>query len=70
MKLTKRGEYGLRTLIRLGIAQKLGLDVVSVSTLADSERLPFKFLEQILFELRHAGYVESKRGKQGGCRLL
>ena len=70
MKLTKRGEYALRTLIRLGIAQKLGLDVVSVSTLADSERLPFKFLEQILFELRHAGYVESKRGKQGGCRLL
>jgi Rrf2 family protein len=70
MKLTKRGEYALRTLIRLGIAQRLGLDVVSVSTLADSERLPFKFLEQILFDLRHAGYVESKRGKQGGCRLL
>jgi Rrf2 family protein len=70
MKLTKRGEYALRTLIRLGIAQRLGLDVVSVSSLADSERLPFKFLEQILFELRHAGYVESKRGKQGGCRLL
>lgn len=70
MKLTKRGEYGLRVLIRLGIAQKLGLDVVSVSTLADSERLPFKFLEQILFELRHAGYLETKRGKQGGCRLL
>lgn len=70
MKLTKRGEYGLRVLIRLGIAQKLGLDVVSVSNLAESERLPFKFLEQILYELRHAGYLETKRGKQGGCRLL
>lgn len=70
MKLTKRGEYALRVLIRLGIAERLGMDVVSVSTLADSEHLPFKFLEQILFELRHAGYVESKRGKQGGCRLL
>ncbi|MEZ0387874.1 MAG: Rrf2 family transcriptional regulator [Verrucomicrobium sp.] len=69
MHLTKKGEYALRTLIRLGIAQRQGKDVVSVSNLAEGENLPFKFIENILQELRLAGYVESKRGKEGGCRL-
>ena len=69
MKLTKRGEYALRTLIRLGIAAWNNEGVISVSTLAEKERLPFKFLEAILFDLRNAGYVESMRGKYGGARL-
>jgi len=69
MRLTKRGEYALRTLIRLGVAAWNNEGVISVSTLADKERLPFKFLEAILFDLRNAGYVESVRGKYGGARL-
>lgn len=69
MRLTKKGEYALRTMIRLGVAHRTGRDVVSVSSLAEKEKLPFKFLEQILFELRGAGYVESKRGKAGGASL-
>lgn len=69
MKLTKRGEYALRTMIRLGIANWNHEGVISVSNLADQERLPFKFLEAILFELKAAGYVESLRGKHGGARL-
>lgn len=69
MNLTKRGEYALRTLIQLGIAERQGTGVVSVSTLAKDEGLPFKFLEAILADLRIAGYVESLRGKHGGARL-
>ena len=69
MRLTKKGEYALRTLIRLGVAEKQGEGVISVSSLAQQEHLPFKFLEAILFELRGAGYVESLRGKHGGTRL-
>lgn len=69
MKLTKRGEYALRTLIRLGIAERRGASLVSVSVLARSEDIPFKFLENILAELRQAGFVQSKRGKAGGVML-
>lgn len=69
MRLTKKGEYSLRTLIRLGVAHRMGREVVSVSTLAESEKLPFKFLEQILGDLRQAGYIESRRGKFGGALL-
>lgn len=69
MKLTKRGEYALRTLIRLGVAQRQGVDVLSVANLAGQEQLPFKFLENILGELRQAGLVQGKRGKLGGVQL-
>jgi Rrf2 family protein len=69
MNLTKRGEYGLRTMIRIGLAQELGRDVVSVSELAAAERLPIKFVEQILAQLRMAGYIETRRGKTGGYRI-
>ena len=69
MQLTKKGEYALRVLIRLGVARRMGRDVVSVSVLAEGEKLPFKFLEQILALLRQDGYVESRRGKQGGAML-
>lgn len=69
MKLTKRGEYALRTLIRLGVAHRLGTPVVSVSKLAADERIPAKFLENILADLKAQGYVRGVRGKSGGAAL-
>lgn len=69
MKLSKRGEYALRSLINLGIAYEVGRSLVQVSELADKEKLPIKFLEQILQALKEAGVVASARGKFGGYRL-
>lgn len=69
MNLTKRGEYALRTLIRIGVAHSLGREVVSVSELAQAEKLPLKFVEQILLQLRGEGYIETRRGKFGGYRI-
>jgi Rrf2 family protein len=66
MTLTKKGEYALRAMIQLGIAKSIGRDVVPVSELANTDRLPLKFIERILLELRGAGYIETQRGKQGG----
>lgn len=69
MKLSKRGEYALRSLINLGIAAEMGRPLVRVAELAAAEKLPVKFLEQILQSLKDAGYVDSERGKFGGYRL-
>jgi Rrf2 family protein len=69
MNLSKRSEYALRALIDLGIARELGRPILQVSELAAKEKLPIKFLEQILTQLRGAGYVETKRGKLGGYSL-
>lgn len=69
MKLSKKGEYALRSLINLGIATEVGRSLVQVSELAENEQLPVKFLEQIFQALKEAGLVVSVRGKFGGYRL-
>ena len=67
--MSKRGEYALRALIDFGVAQAIGRPLLQVSELASKEGLPIKFLEQILMQLKAAGYLESKRGKHGGYLL-
>lgn len=69
MKLSKKGEYALRSVINLGIAAEVGRALVQVSELAENEQLPVKFLEQIMQALKEAGFVQSVRGKFGGYRL-
>ena len=69
MHLSKKAEYALRSMIHLGIATELGLPTVSGADLAEANRLPLKFVERILQELREAGLVETKRGKLGGYTL-
>src|SRR5271165_2656161 len=69
MKLSKKGEYALRSLINLGIASEMKRKLVQVSELAENEQLPVKFLEQILQALKEGGIVASQRGKFGGYRL-
>ena len=69
MKLSKRGEYALRALIDLGIAQEVGRPLLRLPEIAEKEQLPQKFLEQIVQSLREVGLVESARGRFGGYRL-
>ena len=69
MKLSKRGEYAMRALIDLATAHELGRPLLSLSELSTKEQIPAAFLEQILFQLKTAGYVTSMRGKRGGYCL-
>lgn len=69
MHLSKKSEYALRATIHLGMAAEMGRATVSGSELAEANRLPQKFVERILQELREAGLVESQRGKFGGYSL-
>ncbi|MBI2947510.1 MAG: Rrf2 family transcriptional regulator [Verrucomicrobia bacterium] len=69
MRLTKRGEYALRAMIDLGLAQETGRPMLQIGEVARKENIPIKFLEAILVELKEAGYLDSKRGKHGGYFL-
>ncbi|MBW8780542.1 MAG: Rrf2 family transcriptional regulator [Verrucomicrobia bacterium] len=69
MKLSKKGEYALRALIDLGIADQVGRSLVQVGELAEKEQIPVKFLEQIMQLLKEEGFIQSQRGKFGGYRL-
>lgn len=70
MRLSKRGEYGLRAMIVLAA---LGPDgkppVVQIREIAEREQMPAKFLEQILLSLKNAGLLHSKMGVGGGYHL-
>ncbi|WNS78338.1 Rrf2 family transcriptional regulator [Domibacillus sp. DTU_2020_1001157_1_SI_ALB_TIR_016] len=65
MKVSSRGEYALRALIVLG--QKKGL--MPISEISEETLVTIKYLEKILLSLKKLGYVESKRGIQGGYFL-
>lgn len=69
MKLSKRGEYALRSLIALGVAGALGRESVRFGELATAEAIPESFLKHTLAELREAGLVENGRDRAGDFRL-
>ena len=67
MNLSKRSEYGLRALFDL--ADQPPDRPVPLRDLAEHNRLPAKFLEQIFVTLRNAGIVHSQTGPGGGYTL-
>jgi len=70
MRLSKRGEYGLRAMINLADAQKRSPGgMVQIKDISSQEKIPTKYLEQILLALKNAGLLQSKMGIGGGDYL-
>lgn len=67
MRLSRRSEYGLRALVDL--VHQQGTGPVALAALAERNRLPAKFLEQIMAMLKHAGVVRTTLGAHGGYAL-
>jgi Rrf2 family protein len=66
MRLSARADYALRAAIELAAAES---GHVTADQLARAQRIPGKFLEAILTQLRRAGLVRSQRGPDGGFWL-
>jgi Rrf2 family protein len=71
MRLSKRGEYGLRAMIMLAEPPAPGKDqqLLQIKDISTREHIPAKFLGQILLTLKNAGLVHSKMGIGGGYYL-
>lgn len=67
MKITKRGEYSLRALLALSLVH--GRKTLNLREISQEEKIPYKFLEQIMTLLKRAGFVRSIKGKFGGYLL-
>ena len=67
MRLSRRSEYGLRALIDL--VRHEGQGPIALTTLATRNRLPVKFLEQIMATLKHGGIVRTTLGTHGGYAM-
>lgn len=66
--LSKKTQYSFYALVYLAKEYQKG--PVLISSIAESEKIPKKFLEAILLELKRNGYVNSKKGKGGGYYLF
>ena len=62
--LSNKAQYAFRALTHL--VDKYDEGPVLISEIAETKRIPLKFLENILLELKRAGVLESKKGKGGG----
>jgi Rrf2 family protein len=66
--LSKKTQYAIVAMVRLAKEYQNG--PILISDIAKTERIPKKFLEVILLELKNQGMVSSKKGKGGGYYLI
>jgi Rrf2 family protein len=67
MRVSAKVDYAVRAGVELAAAADGS--PVKGERIAQSQQIPFKFLENILLELKHAGLVQSQRGAEGGYWL-
>lgn len=65
--LTQKTRYAIFALVKLARDHDKG--PIQINQIAESEKIPKRFLEAILLELKNNGYLDSKLGKNGGYFL-
>ena len=65
--LSSKAKYGLKAMVHL--ARREGEGTILIADIATTERIPRKFLDAILLELKLQGFLISKKGKGGGYAL-
>jgi Rrf2 family protein len=65
--LSSKAKYGLKAMVYL--AEREGQGPALIAEIAEAERIPKKFLDTILLEMKNHGLLSSKKGKGGGYVL-
>jgi len=68
MKITTKVRYGLRALLEIAITSKG--EPVPLSTIADSQDISRKYLEQLVTSMRKCDFIGSRKGVRGGYFLI
>ena len=66
--LSKKAQYSILALVKL--AKEFNNGPLLINSISQSEKIPKKFLESILFDLKQLGILASKKGKGGGYYLI
>ncbi len=67
MKISKKCQYALKAVFEL--AWRNQGEPIRTQKIADAQHVSLRFMEIILNELKHGGFVESRRGNEGGYML-
>jgi Rrf2 family protein len=65
--VSAKGEYALKALLDLALHDTEGLR--PIQEIAGRQGIPQRYLEQVLLQLKRAGFLDSRRGSAGGYRL-
>jgi Rrf2 family cysteine metabolism transcriptional repressor len=65
--VSQKCQYAVRAVFEL--SRQYGRGPVRISDIAEAQAIPLRFLEVILSQLKRAGFVQSKRGSEGGYLL-
>lgn len=67
MRFSKKSDYALRALVHL--AGQSNREPISIRTLASVNDIPYRFLQQIMLDLKANGWVNTLAGREGGIVL-
>jgi len=67
MQISKRCQYAVRAIFEL--AYHAGQGPVKIERIAQAQKIPLRFLEVILSQMKRGGFIDSKRGNDGGYQL-
>ncbi|MFA6187311.1 MAG: Rrf2 family transcriptional regulator [Phycisphaerae bacterium] len=67
MKISKKCQYALRAILELSLRN--ADNPVKIRDIANAQKVSLRFMETILNELKHGGFIESRRGRDGGYAL-
>src|SRR5437764_7681469 len=67
MSVSSKCYYAIRAVYAL--AEHPGTEPMKIAEIAERELIPIRFLEVILSQLKGGGFVQSRRGAEGGYRL-
>src|SRR5438876_10466165 len=68
MKVSTKGDYGIRALVELAV--HFGEGTIQSAEIAARQRIPEPYLDQLLTTMRRSGFIRSVRGPQGGHELI
>jgi Rrf2 family protein len=68
MIITQKNQYAIRAIFEL--AKRRNQGPTKINEIAQAQKIPTRFLEIILNQLKHGGLLESKRGFYGGYSLI
>lgn len=67
LEIGSKGEYATRAMVYL--ARRYGRHTSSLTAIAEEQRIPRRYLEQLIAELRRSGLIVATRGASGGYTL-
>jgi Rrf2 family protein len=67
VRISAKGEYAIKAMVDLAL--HAGQDLQPIQDIAARQAIPQRYLEQVLLQLKRAGFLYARRGSAGGYRL-